>query len=67
MYLVRDTNDPTIVWVKPDRVSRPWFCFDPVRGQIRIKLQERRETLDIDEMQRAALALVLPIDNAGDV
>lgn len=67
MYLERDDNDPALVWVKPDRHSRPWFCLDPVRCQIRIKAQGLRETLDIDEVKRLALELVLPIDNAGNV
>lgn len=67
MYLERDTTHPGRVWVKPDERGLPWFCLDPVKGQIHIQARGRRETLDIDTIKELALALVLPIDNTGNV
>lgn len=67
MYLERDANNPHRVWVKPDRHALPWFCIDPVKCQIHIQARGRRELLDIDEIKKLALELVLPIDNTGNV
>lgn len=67
MYLERDANDPSLVWVKPDANALPWFCLDPVRCKIHIQARGRRETLYLDILKQEALELVLPIDNAGNV
>jgi hypothetical protein len=65
VYLERDANNPSQVWVKLHRTARPWFRFDPVLGVICIKAQGNSETLDIDTLKREALELVSPIDS-GD-
>lgn len=57
-YLERDTQNPSIVWVKPSRHALPWFCIDPVRCLVRIQARGQRETLDMDEIRRLALELV---------
>jgi hypothetical protein len=66
MYLELDRDNPAVVWVKQHARARPWFTLDPVRGLIRIQANGERETLDIEEIKRLALELVLPIDKAGN-